>query len=392
MSSASPQTMVGQLSRISDADAARMVSPEAMADLAREITATPASAPPGRRYWRVQMRQPLLAVAAAATAVTAVLLVALGAFSAAGPTEPQAAEAAVLRGAAAALAHPPGSIVIESYTAVQRDNLALLTFAPGYKHPRGIQTVRWSQREITETPVGNGAQNEVNLGGPDVTGGVQVGEVNGNNELYDPRSNTVYIASAYGSNITRGPRPGTYRYRLPKTQGAPAASAAGELNAHLPAPLTITANQAHALLDGTAMVQVDGATPADTTADHYYLRIVPAFRVPSDTATIQAQLRAHKLKVDGITNVDGREAIKLISRTGSVGYEYDVAPGSYDPIRQVSRFRGTTITTTYSEYRVLPATTANQRLLNLAALHPGARVDRNPAGYRAAQARLLRGS
>ena len=50
------------------------------------------------------------------------------------------------------------------------------------------------------------------------------------------------------------------------------------------------------------------------------------------------------------------------------------------------------VTTVYSEYRVLPATPANERLLNLAFTHPGARVDRSHADYVAAQARLITGS
>ncbi len=103
------------------------------------------------------------------------------------------------------------------------------------------QIVRWGQGEIMETPVGSGPQNEVNLGGPDVNGGIQVGEVNGTNELCDPDTDTVYIASQYGSDITRGPRPGTYRYTLHKTDGAPPLPAARQINAHLPPPLTITA-------------------------------------------------------------------------------------------------------------------------------------------------------
>jgi hypothetical protein len=51
-----------------------------------------------------------------------------------------------------------------------------------------------------------------------------------------------------------------------------------------------------------------------------------------------------------------------------------------------------TVTLTYSEYRVLPATAANARLLDLAFTHPTARVDRNHADYLAAQARLITGS
>lgn len=110
MSATGHQTMIGQLNPISDADAARLVSPEALADLARGIVATPAPARPRHRHWRLptQPQQRLLAIAVAAGAVAALLLAALGAFSDTGPTSPQLADAAVLRGAAAALAQPPG--------------------------------------------------------------------------------------------------------------------------------------------------------------------------------------------------------------------------------------------------------------------------------------------
>jgi hypothetical protein len=50
------------------------------------------------------------------------------------------------------------------------------------------------------------------------------------------------------------------------------------------------------------------------------------------------------------------------------------------------------VSTVYSEYRVLPATPANDRLLDLAFLHPGARIDRSQADYAKAQARLVTGS
>jgi hypothetical protein len=58
----------------------------------------------------------------------------------------------------------------------------------------------------------------------DVTNGVQIGEVNGNNELYDPITNTVYISSQYGSDITPGAKPGTFVYTEPKLQRAPLGS------------------------------------------------------------------------------------------------------------------------------------------------------------------------
>ena len=60
--------------------------------------------------------------------------------------------------------------------------------------------------------------------------------------------------------------------------------------------------------------------------------------------------------------------------------EYDVAPGTYAPIRTLLGYGAAiTVTTTYSEYRILPATAANDRLLDLTFRHPGARIDRSHA-------------
>lgn len=393
MSTTRPQNPVSRLNPISDADAARAVSPQTLADLAAAIVATPA--PPQARgrggfgEASRHMRRPVLTLAVVAGALTALMLGVTGVLSGQGPAAPQLADAAVLRGAAAALAHPPGSIVIDFDSNVQETNPKLLQFAPGFNPPKGIQTVRWSNHEIIETRVGNGPPNLVNLGGPSVTNGVQVGEVNGNNELYDPTTDTVYVSSEYGSDITAGVKPGTFIYTQPKLQGAPPGSAAAEQNAHRPPPLTITAAQARALRNGTSQVQIIGSPEHPST---YRMKVTPAFHVTSTTAQIQAELKAGKLKVAGPTTIDGRKAIELIPVHGPYGYVYDVAPGTYYPIKQVFRTRGITVTTVYNEYRVLPATPANQQLLSLAARHPGARVDRSPAAYQAAQARLITGS
>ena len=106
-----------------------------------------------------------------------------------------------------------------------------------------------------------------------------------------------------------------------------------------------------------SQVQILGSPELPST---YRVKITPAFHIPIATSEIQAQLKAGKLRVDGPTTVDGRKAIKLSSIHGPYGYEYDVAPGTYYPIKQVFRSRAVTITTVYSEYRVLPETPANQ--------------------------------
>jgi hypothetical protein len=393
MSTTRPQNPISRLNPVSDADAARAARPQTLADLAAAIVATPAPPQARGRGWfggsSRYARRPVLTSAVVVGGLAALVLAVTGALSGQGPAAPQLADAAVLRGAAAALAHPPGSIVIDFDSNVQETNPKFLQFAPGFKPPKGIQTGRWSNHEITQTPVGNGPQNMVNLGGPSVNNGVQIGEVNGNNELYDPTTDTVYISSQYGSDITAGAKPGTYVYTQPELRGAPPGSAAAQENAHRPPPLTITAAQARALRDGTSQVQTLGS-PEQPSA--YRMKITPALRVPSTTAQIQAELKAGNLQVAGPTTIDGRKAIKLAPLHGPYGYEYDVAPGTYYPIKQVFRTRGITVTTTYDQYRVLPATPANQQLLNLAARHPDARIDHSPAHYRAAQARLIKGS
>jgi hypothetical protein len=386
-----PETQsIGSLNRITDEDAARVVSAQALAELEAAITAIPIEPARGRRSPSVvprRGRRPVL-VLAAAVAIAAVILGVTGALSGGGPAQVQPAEAAVLRGALAALQPPAGSIVIESYRSVQRTNPKLMTWASGHTPPRGIQVVRWSQSEITETPHGNGPPNEVNLGGPSVNGGVQIGEVNGNNELYDPANNTVYISSDYGADISAGKRPGTFVYTLPKSPNAPAGSAAAEQNAHMPPPLTITAAQANALRDGTAMVDV---VPDNRHGSATHLTITAAYRLTDETAQIRSQLKAGKLELAGSTTIDGRRALKLVAVHGID--EYDVAPETYVPIRTVLGYGAAiTVTTTYSEYRILPATAANDRLLDLTYRHPGARIDRSHADYLAAQARLITGS
>ncbi|MDQ6807679.1 MAG: hypothetical protein M3065_22635 [Actinomycetota bacterium] len=370
---------IGALNPINDDDALDAVSPQTWADLAAAIVATPSSPPrrPRLRDARAQPRRPTLRLTVAAGAVTAVLVGVIGLLSGQGPSSAQPADAAILRGTAAAL-HPSGAIVIETWSSVSR-------YPRGYTLRPGLDTARGDWSRITETPTGSGPQNELvlDMGASAITG-VQSGYVNGDNELYDPIHHIAYDSSNYGPDITPGTRPGTYVYtmprhamffRLPSVVTPPGPDA--------PPPLTITAKQAQALRDGRAEVWVGPNS-------HYQNRmsIHAASRVPSESVVVHAWLG--KLKVVGRTTVDGRRAIKLVPVHGSG--EYDVAPGTFYPIREVVRYpSGAGVITTWSEYRVIPAIPANERLLSLAARHPGARVDHSRADFLAAWKRLMRG-
>jgi hypothetical protein len=370
--------LIDSLKRISDDDAACLISEQAFEELKQAVIAIPPAPARRRRGRRIRRRgaarRPEFALAAAA-ALAVIVLAASGVFSGDGPVAVRPADAAVLRGALRTLA-PPGTIVIEAWRGITRVN------------PNSASTItgktRFSVRAIIDIPAGKGAQNELDLSGiVDIDlSGVQSGEVNGNNELYDPKNDTIYITSLFGPDITKGSRPGTDTYTLPKYPFRPGVSA--------PSPLTITAAQANALRDGTDDVLGPLPDRGRPTATH--LKIIALVRAPVQTAEIRAQLKAGKFKVSGMTKTDGRQAIKLIGVHGNPIAEYDVAARSYAPIREVIRAPDEVRIIAYSEYRVLPATSVNARLLNLTLRHPSARVDRSHADYDAAQKRLLNGS
>jgi hypothetical protein len=318
-----------------------------------------------RRIHRSMIMSALLA-----GGIVAGLLLLAGALSGQGPTIAVPAQAAVLRGALDALDAGPGTILVESYDT--------LWPAMGGQPP-----FEQHQEVIYETPAGSGAQNFLTSYGPNTTETVTM---NGVTEDYDPSDNTIYTAvdiNQCGCNITPGSTPGTYIVRLVKIRGAKPGTVAWEQNEHPPQPLTITAPQAQALRDGSAMlnagIRPDGAPTR--------LQIVAAYRVPSETDSIRTQLQEHKLKLNGTMTIDGRDAIALSTADGSA--KYYVEPGTYYPIRtMLQNPGGGLLTTTFSQYQVLPDTAANQTLLSLTARHPGARIDTSHADYVAAETQL----
>lgn len=126
--------------------------------------------------------------------------------------------------------------------------------------------------------------------------------------------------------------------------------------------------------------------------------------IPGRESVYERELRAHQYSVAGRAMIDGHAALRLVqSRASRLGLDGGgislslttvfVSPRSYDPIEAVVQVKLPGIESTTVErwqvYRVLPATSANQRLLSLAARHPHARiVDSGRAYLRATQTQV----
>ena len=166
------------------------------------------------------------------------------------------------------------------------------------------------------------------------------------------------------------------------------------MNRHLPPPLTITGRQAQSLRHGADTISVEPVnvhTRRSYITGPWKMKITAAYRVPSDTSAIQAALQHHQLTVDGLTTVDGRPALKLVTPAGSSQdpfTQYYVDPETYAPIKNVFRSGGDLTIITFHRYEVLPDTPHNRTLLSLTARHPTARIDNSHADYLKAEPQL----
>lgn len=219
-------------------------------------------------------------------------------------------------------------------------------------------------------------------------------------EVYDPARNAIYVSAPESTatpaelnsyDIEPGPKPGTAILRVPGR----AAQAKG---AHVETAV-ITTKQAKGLKDGTEVIAFKVSVKSKTMS----LTVIPASSVPKpppasdDQSTadpgsgdfrtqILALLRSGEARVLGHRTLAGQDTIAIASADGHTTYYVD--PGTYRPVELDTRGTGGGTALRFRTYETLEAG-ANGDLLSLAAQHPGARVDRDPAHYRAAEARLF---
>src|SRR4051794_19035719 len=160
----------------------------------------------------------------------------------------------------------------------------------------------------------------------------------------------------------------------------------------------ITADQLKALRAGTEVVKWKRQPGAGKK--RFALAVVPAAanaaRAPScdvDPGSggfpdqIVTLLRNCGAQVVGHATIAGRDTLEIRSRDGHTTYYVDST--TYVPVELDTTGTDGGTSLRFEAYEVLPATDANEALLSLAAQHPSAIVDRDPAHYQAAEMRTF---
>jgi hypothetical protein len=312
--------------------------------------------------------------------VLAVAVVASVAFGALSIVLRPASGASVVRRAAAAIAPSPGTILHVGMLGSQTNpHGSVVTWRDESWQQ---ESPPYARRQIETAPDGSV---------------VETASTTGSDEVYDPKTETIYVSPASSAaparrpwKITPGPRPGTFVLRL----GGPAIKKArpGALTAR---SVALSAQQVRALRNGTDLVALrisNGGRIAVTVMRAPAHPVEPKSTPdPDPTSTafrdeILTLLNSGGGRVAGHATIDGREVIEIDSADGHTTYYVD--PASYAPVEL--RTRGTDGGTSlrFRTYEKL-ALDGNVSLLSLEDQHPTARVDRDPADYQAAQSRLF---
>ena len=339
---------------------------------------------PAERVRRVGSPRALFAMAVPLLGVAALVLLIAGVFSGPGGSGTQPALATVIRRVEQATSTKPGTIVISIVRgAAHGPSGGPSTVAP----PTVVYENVW------ETPAASGPQSYVTSGFAATDGTPNaIGSVAGDDEIYLKRTNTIYISSIWGPYISKGKTPGTFIYKRPPYPGATYLQT--EVAGNLPAgSVKLTTAQRRALLDGSEEILDVPIHPA--TSDALRPRLIRATNQPGLVQDFRSQLRSRQLRIVGLRTVDGRPALELASRHvlevyGKSnrhvrivqGIKIWVNPKTYAPVKEVS-YTGKSVTgdSTWLEYKTLPITPANNRLVSLTALYPHARVDRKYEDY-----------
>lgn len=192
------------------------------------------------------------------------------------------------------------------------------------------------------------------------------------NELYDARTNTIYVASRQELVAAQMPKIEIVsKSEIAKIARNPQVETLFYFRKGVKRPTVIATEQgARRLRERLAKQgQEPGLPPEEFRSD------------------ILALLRSGRARETGRVEVAGREGIRIESPDGKQVYLVDAA--TYAPIEWRSSGNGGGVTLRFPVYEELGVDTESMGLLDLEAQHPGARVLRDPDAYRTGEARLF---
>lgn len=265
------------------------------------------------------------------------------------------------------------SVVERAAAALQPSDDSILHFQLDARQQNGGGTIAtWSQ-ETWQLRVAPYTRRQIAVDGTD---GIRAESMSGGdtNELYDARTDTIYIATTEQLRAARMPRIEVVsKSKLQKLTGDSRVRAA------------------YVMGDGAGAVKViateEGARRLRQQLAREDARKSAGAVLPAEfRSEVLALLESGRVQVIGRVTVDGREAIKLESLDGKKTYIVDAA--TYDPIEWTTTGDGGGVTLRFPVYEELPVDAQSLKLLDLQDQHPAAKVVRGADAYMAAEARL----
>jgi hypothetical protein len=281
--------------------------------------------------------------------------------------------AAAALGLLSALGTGGPSVVQKAAAALESSDDTILHYQFDAKQQNGDGTVAtWSQ-ETWQLRVAPYTRRQIAVDGTD---GIRAESVSsdGTNELYDSRTDTIYVATDQQLFAARMPEITIVsKSKLVKLTGSSRVSAVYMVGKNDRHPKVLaTRRGAERLRQQLVRERQRESTGGELPAE---------FR-----AQILALLNSGRVVVTGHVTVGGRDAIRVESLDGRKVYVVDAS--TYDPIEWTTTGNGGSVTLSFGVYEELPVDSNSMALLDLETQHPDARVVRDVSAYMAAESRL----
>ncbi len=264
------------------------------------------------------------------------------------------------------------SVVERAAAALQDSEDTILHFQLHGEQRNGDGSVVTWRSESWQLRVAPYTRRQIEVGSEGLRAEVLTSE--GSTQLYDMRTNTIYVGPAEQDAPTQPPprwlgpgqQPGTVRVRVRKYRISPDGSVRT-----VSGIVVVTEEQAKRMLE-----------PFDDAQEPASGAVEEPFRTE-----ILGLLESGAARDAGRVEVGGREAIRIESPDSRQVYLVDAE--TYAPLEWTSAGNGGGVTLRFPVYEELPVDAESMQLLDLAVQHPGAQVERDPDAYRAAYARLF---